>query len=230
MSVVLGAGHPKVRAVHLERRAYVYVRQSTLRQVRENVESTARQYALVERAVELGWPRDQVEVVDEDLGRSAAQAAGRTGFQRLVARVSMGEAGGVFGLEVSRLARSSADWHRLLELCGLFETVIVDEDGVYELGDFNDRLVLGLKGTMSEAELHYLRSRMTEGKRAKAKRGELRLPLPVGYVYDEDGALVEDPDEEVREAGAGGAADVLTMQNADSGISSGSPDGAQTKR
>ena len=115
----------------------------------------------------------------------------------------MGEAGGVFGLEVSRLARSSADWHRLLELCGLFETVIVDEDGVYELGDFNDRLVLGLKGTMSEAELHYLRSRMTEGKRAKAKRGELRLPLPVGYVYDEDGAVVEDPDEEVREAVAG---------------------------
>lgn len=200
MSSLTEAGPSKVRAVHLDRGACVYIRQSTLQQVRENVESTERQYGLVQRAVELGWPRERVEVVDEDLGRSGAQAAGRTGFQRLVARVSMGEVGAVFGLEVSRLARSSADWHRLLELCALFETLIVDEDGIYDLGDFNDRLVLGLKGTMSEAELHYLRSRMLGGKRVKAKKGELRVPLPVGYVYEESGAVVQDPDEEVREA------------------------------
>ena len=200
MSVCLEAVRTKVQTIHLDRDAYVYIRQSTLQQVRENVQSTERQYGLVERAVELGWPRERVEVVDEDLGCSGAQAAGRSGFQRLVARLSMGEVGAVFGLEVSRLARSSADWHRLLELCGIFETLIVDEDGIYDLGDFNDRLVLGLKGTMSEAELHYLHSRMVEGKRAKAKKGELRTPLPVGYVHDEDGGVIQDPDEEVREA------------------------------
>jgi len=200
MSVCLEAVRTKVQTIHLDREAYVYIRQSTLQQVRENVQSTERQYGLVERAVELGWPRERVEVVDEDLGCSGAQAAGRSGFQRLVARLSMGEVGAVFGLEVSRLARSSADWHRLLELCGLFETLIVDEDGIYDLGDFNDRLVLGLKGTMSEAELHYLHSRLVEGKRAKAKKGELRTPLPVGYVHDEDGGVIQDPDEEIREA------------------------------
>lgn len=200
MSVCLETVRTKVQTIHLDREAYVYIRQSTLQQVRENVQSTERQYGLVERAVELGWPRERVEVVDEDLGCSGAQAAGRSGFQRLVARLSMGEVGAVFGLEVSRLARSSADWHRLLELCGLFETLIVDEDGIYDLGDFNDRLVLGLKGTMSEAELHYLHSRLVEGKRAKAKKGELRTPLPVGYVHDEDGGVIQDPDEEIREA------------------------------
>ena len=203
MSAMTAVTDSKVRAVHRDRRACVYIRQSTLQQVRLNVESTERQYGLVEKAVGLGWCRDQVEVLDQDLGCSGAQAAGREGFQQLVTQVSMGEVGAVFGLEVSRLARSSADWHRLLELCALFDTLIVDGDGIYDLGDFNDRLVLGMKGTMSEAELHLLRSRMLGGKRNKAEKGELRFPLPVGYVHDEDGVVVKDPDEEIQEAVAG---------------------------
>ena len=203
MSTMAVVTDSKVRAVHRDRSACVYIRQSTLQQVRSNVESTERQYALVEKAVGLGWSRDQVEVFDQDLGCSGAQAAGREGFQLLVARVSMAEVGAVFGLEVSRLARSSADWHRLLELCALFDTLIVDGDGIYDLAEFNDRLVLGMKGTMSEAELHLLRSRMLGGKRNKAEKGELRFPLPVGYIHDEDGAVVKDPDEEIQEAVAG---------------------------
>ena len=200
MSVQRATGEAKVRRVHLERSAVIYIRQSTLAQVRENACSTERQYALEERALGLSWPKEHIEVVDQDLGCSGAQAAGRMGFQRLVAKVSLGEVGAVFGLEVSRLARSSADWHRLLELCALFDTLIVDEDGIYDLAEFNDRLVLGLKGTMSEAELHYLRSRLIEGKKVKASKGELRQELPVGYLYDELGRVVVDPDEEVRSA------------------------------
>src|SRR6266540_2172696 len=170
----------KISTDHLRRGAYLYVRQSTLRQVMENTTSTDRQYALRQRAVALGWAIDQVVVIDEDLGRSGASSEGRAGFQRLVADVGMGKAGIVIGLEVSRLARNNADWHRLLEICALSETLILDEDGLYDPGDFNDRLLLGLKGTMSEAELHFLRARLRGGILSKARRGELIQPLPVG--------------------------------------------------
>ncbi|MBI2764932.1 MAG: recombinase family protein [Chloroflexi bacterium] len=189
--------HSKVTTNHLRRLAYLYVRQSTLRQVFENSESTKRQYALRERAVALGWPLDRVVVVDSDLGQSGADSD-RQGFQKLVAAVGMGEVGIVLGLEVSRLARSSADWHRLLEICALTETLILDEDGLYDPGHFNDRLLLGLKGTMSEAELHVLRARLIGGQRAKASRGELELRLPVGLVYGPDGKVGLDPDQQVQ--------------------------------
>ena len=144
----------KVRPEHLRREAYLYIRQSSLRQVQENRESTARQYDLKRRAQVLGWARDQIVIIDEDLGMSAATATGRDGFQRLVAEVGLGHVGLVMGLDVSRLARSSSDWHRLLEICALADTLILDEDGLYNPSHFNDRLLLGLKGTMSEAELH----------------------------------------------------------------------------
>ena len=187
----------KVTAGHLGRDAYLYVRQSTVRQVYENTESTRRQYALRERAVALGWPTERVVVIDTDLGRSGADQD-RDGFQRLVAEVGMGRAGIVLGLEVSRLARNSTDWHRLLEICALSDTLILDEDGVYDPGDFNDRLLLGLKGTMSEAELHMLRARLRGGLLNQARRGALRLPLPVGLVYDPLDRVVLDPDAQVR--------------------------------
>ena len=190
----------KVRAEHLKRDAYLYVRQSTLRQVFENTESTKRQYALRERAVALGWPLERVVVIDNDLGHSGASAAGREGFQKLVAEVSMGHVGMVLGLEVSRLARSSSDWCRLLEICALTDTLILDEDGVYDTNQFNDRLVLGLKGTMSEAELHYLKARMRGGVISKARRGELKAPLPIGLVYSPDDRVVLDPDQQVQQA------------------------------
>ena len=191
--------HRKVAATHLARQAYVYVRQSTLRQVLENTESTKRQYALRERAVALGWMPEQVVVIDSDLGLSGADAD-RAGFARLVAAVGMGEVGVVLGLEVSRLARSSSDWHRLLEICALSDTLIVDEDGLYDPGHFNDRLLLGMKGTMSEAELHVLRARLIGGQLAKARRGELEIPLPVGLVYDPAAKVVVDPDQAVQGA------------------------------
>jgi DNA invertase Pin-like site-specific DNA recombinase len=175
--------HQKVTADHLRRDAYLYVRQSTLRQVLENAESTKRQYALRERAAALGWPAERIVVVDCDLGQSGASAVDREGFQRLVAEVGLGHVGIVLGLEVSRLARSSVDWHRLLEICGLTATLILDEDGVYDPMQCNDRLLLGLKGTMSEAELHVLRARMRGGLINKARRGELKTPLPIGFVY-----------------------------------------------
>ncbi|MHB1128417.1 MAG: recombinase family protein [Bacillota bacterium] len=190
----------KIQPQHLSRLAVVYIRQSTLAQVRFHSESTERQYALRDKALRLGWSAEQIQVIDEDLGLSGAQKSNRHGFQRLVSQVSLGQVGAIFGLEVSRLARSSADWLRLLELCSLFETVIVDEDGIYDLGDFNDRLVLGLKGTMSEAELHFLRGRLLGGKKNKAQKGELRFPLPVGFCYDDLGHTVIDPDQEVQAA------------------------------
>jgi DNA invertase Pin-like site-specific DNA recombinase len=193
------AKQDKVHAKHLERNAYLYVRQSTLRQVNENTESTKRQYALQQRAVALGWQQDQIVVIDSDLGQSGASSVERTGFQRLVADVGMGRAGIVMGLEVSRLARNSSDWHKLLEICALFDTLILDEDGVYDPSCFNDRLVLGLKGTMSEAELHLIRARMNGGILSKAKRGELRCTLPVGFVYDESARVILDPDQQVQE-------------------------------
>jgi DNA invertase Pin-like site-specific DNA recombinase len=191
---------PRVTARHLARNAYLYVRQSTLRQVVENTESAARQYALRQRALALGWPAEQIVVIDCDQGQSGASAADRAGFQRLVAEVGLGHAGIVLGLEVSRLARSSTDWHRLLELCALGGTLLLDEDGLYDPGQFNDRLLLGLKGTMSEAELHVLRARLLGGILSKARRGELRVPLPIGFVYDPLGRVALDPDQQVQQA------------------------------
>ncbi len=191
---------PKVTAEHLRRSACLYVRQSTLRQVHENCESTARQYDLKRRAQALGWTTDQIIVIDEDLGLSGATATDRNGFQRLVAEVGLGRVGVVIGLEVSRLARNSTDWHRLLEICALADTLILDEDGIYDPSHFNDRLLLGLKGTMSEAELHLLRARLLGGQLNKARRGELWMKPPLGFVYDDSGRIVFDPDQQVQRA------------------------------
>jgi DNA invertase Pin-like site-specific DNA recombinase len=192
--------HEKVNAGHLKRNAYLYVRQSTIRQVFENQESTKRQYALRQQAVALGWPVEQIVVIDTDLGQSGASAADREGFQKLVAEVSLGKAGIVLGLEVSRLARNCADWHRLLEICALMDTLILDEDGLYDPAQFNDRLLLGLKGTMSEAELHVIKARLQGGILNKAKRGELQCPLPVGFIYNAAHQPVRDPDKQVQES------------------------------
>jgi DNA invertase Pin-like site-specific DNA recombinase len=191
---------PKVTAEHLRRSACLYVRQSTLRQVHENCESTARQYDLKRRAQALGWTTDQIIIIDEDLGLSGATATDRNGFQRLVAEVGLGRVGVVMGLEVSRLARNSTDWHRLLEICALADTLILDEDGIYDPGHFNDRLLLGLKGTMSEAELHLLRARLLGGQLNKARRGELWMKPPLGFEYDDSGRIVFDPDQQVQRA------------------------------
>src|SRR5256886_8026788 len=192
--------HQKITTAHLSRLAYLYVRQSTLRQVIENTESTHRQYALRERAAALGWPLDRIIVIDTDQGQSGASAADREGFQRLVTEVSLARAGIVLGLEVSRLARNSMDWHRLLEICALTDTLILDEDGVYDPAHFNDRLLLGLKGTMSEAELHVLRARLQGGIRNKARRGELFVRPPMGFVYNAEGKLIIDPDQQVQQS------------------------------
>jgi DNA invertase Pin-like site-specific DNA recombinase/DNA-binding XRE family transcriptional regulator len=189
----------KVSADHLRRDAFLYVRQSSLRQVVENTESTQRQYALRDRAVALGWPLERIHVIDCDLGRSGAHAQDRDGFQHLVAEVAMGHAGLVLGLEVSRLARNNADWHRLIELAALAHTLILDEDGIYDPAHFNDRLLLGLKGAMSEAELHVLKARLQGGIRNKARRGELALALPIGLVYGADGKVALDPDRQIQE-------------------------------
>jgi DNA invertase Pin-like site-specific DNA recombinase/uncharacterized protein YndB with AHSA1/START domain len=191
----------KLAVSHLRRAAFVYLRQSSQTQVERNVESTDRQYALVARAVELGFAREQVVVIDEDLGISGSGLSERSGFARLTAEVALGHAGLVLGLEVSRLARNNADWYRLLDLCGVTDTVIGDADGLYHPGSFNDRLLLGLKGTMSEAELHVLRARLEGGIRNKAARGELRKALPVGLVWgEEEGEILLDPDEAIRGA------------------------------
>lgn len=191
--------HRKVRASHLKRNACLYIRQSTLRQVLHNTESTKRQYALRDRAVALGWAMDQVVVIDSDLGQSGA-AVDREGFKRLVADVGTGKVGIVLGLEVSRLARNSSDWCRLTEICALTDTLILDEDGIYDPTDFNDRLLLGLKGTMSEAELHMLRTRMRGGLLSKARRGELKVRLPIGFVYGPDERVILDPDQQIQQA------------------------------
>jgi DNA invertase Pin-like site-specific DNA recombinase len=188
----------KVQGSHLKRNAYLYVRQSTLRQVFENTESTKRQYGLRQRAVALGWSEERIIVIDNDLGQSGASSADREGFQRLVSEVGVGHAGIVLGLEVSRLARNSMDWHRLLEICAITDTLILDEDGIYDPAHFNDRLLLGLKGTMSEAELHVLRARLQGGILNKARRGELEMRPPVGLVYNSAGTLVLDPDQQVQ--------------------------------
>ena len=194
----------KVQPTHLRRAAVVYVRQSTVAQVEQNRESTRRQYDLAERARQFGWRADQVTVLDEDLGLSGATTQGRGGFARMTAQVALGHVGILLGLEVSRLARNNADWYRLLDLCGITDTLIGDADGVYDPNVFNDRLILGLKGTMSEAELHVLHARLDGGIRNKAARGELRCGLPVGLVWGErDGEIRLHPDEAV--TGAVGA-------------------------
>src|SRR5258707_13029433 len=192
--------NPKITPRHQSKPAYIYIRQSTLAQVRHHQESTERQYALRDKALGLGWPETAIRVLDRDLGQSGAQMTGREDFKTLVADVSMGNVGAVFALEVSRLARSNLDWHRLLELCALTHTLVIDADGCYDAGDFNDGLLLGLKGTMAQAELHFLRTRLQGGKLNKAKKGELRFPLPVGFRYDEQSRVILDPDEEVRGA------------------------------
>jgi DNA invertase Pin-like site-specific DNA recombinase len=190
--------HSKVAAAHLARPAIIYVRQSTLAQLERNQESTARQYDLQERAVALGWARGALRVIDEDQGHCGATAAGRSGFADLAAQVGLGQVGIVLALEVSRLARNNADWYRLLDLAGMTDTLIADADGVYHPGNFNDRLVLGMKGTMSEAELHILRARLEGGVRNKAARGELKRALPVGLVWGEGPAeVLRHPDEAV---------------------------------
>ena len=186
----------KVQRQHLERQAYVYLRQSTPGQVLHNQQSTERQYALKDKAVELGWTPNAVRILDRDLGVSGAQMAGREDFKTLVSDVAMGKVGAVLSLEASRLARSSLDWHRLIEICALTSTLVVDEDGIYEPADFNDDLLLGLKGTIAQAELHFMRARLLGGKLNKAKKGELRFPLPVGLLYAEAGGVVLDPDED----------------------------------
>jgi DNA invertase Pin-like site-specific DNA recombinase len=194
--IVTGPG--KLQAWHLERLAIVYVRQSTPHQVSANTESTQRQYALARRAADLGWPPDRVLVIDEDQGRSGATAEGRIGFQRLLAEVGLDHVGLILGLEMSRLARSCRDWHQLLELCAIFRTLLADQDGLYDPTDYNDRLLLGLTGIMSEAELHVLQRRMHEGQRNKARRGELFTMPPIGYVKLSTGEFALDPDEQVQ--------------------------------
>lgn len=186
----------KIKPTHLGRSAYVYVRQSTDYQVQNNLESQQRQYELADLAMGYGWPKERVVLIDDDLGRSGSSAAGRTGFARLVADVALNKAGIVFGLEVSRLARNNRDWYQLLDLCSITVTLIADAEGVYDPSSFNDRLLLGLKGTMSEAELHVLKGRMLAGLQHKAAKGELRFPLPPGYEFDERGQIVKARDEQ----------------------------------
>ncbi|MFN7609631.1 MAG: recombinase family protein [bacterium] len=188
----------KVKPSHSARQAFIYVRQSSVSQVEHNRESTARQYALGDRAQQLGWPKDNIVIIDDDLGLSGSTTNKRSGFARMISEVALGHVGMILGLEVSRLARNNADWYRLLELCGLTDTLIGDADGVYHPALFNDRLLLGLKGTMSEAELHIIRARLDGGIRNKAARGELRRGLPVGFVWgDDDGEVLFHPDQAV---------------------------------
>jgi DNA invertase Pin-like site-specific DNA recombinase len=194
----LSMASPKIRDWHRQRKAVVYIRQSTPQQVAEHRESADRQYALVQRAVGLGWSKDRVEVIDEDQGHSGRHVEGRLGFQHLLAEIGLDHVGIIFGLEMSRLARSNKDWHQLLELCAIFRTLLADQDGLYDPTDYNDRLLLGLKGTMSEAELHILRSRMYQGLLNKAKRGEVFNHAPIGYVKQLSGEFALDPDQQVQ--------------------------------
>jgi DNA invertase Pin-like site-specific DNA recombinase len=198
MTSISSGGSTKIQGQHRDRLAVVYVRQSTPQQLVRHQESTRLQYGLVERALAFGWAQQRVLVIDEDLGKSADQAHGRPGFQRLVAEVSLAHVGMVFGLDISRLARSSRDWHHLLEVCALFGTLIGDLDGVYDPMDYNDRLLLGLKGTMFEAEGHVLKQRLLAGKRAKAQRGELGMQVPMGYLRRPAGDVVKDPDAQAQ--------------------------------
>ena len=193
-----GRGSSKLQDHHLHRTAIVYVRQSSAHQVLENTESTERQYALVGRAVQLGWPGDLVEVIDEDQGRSGTTAEGRLGFQRLLSEVSLNHVGIILGTEMSRIARSNKDWHQLIEVCAIFRTLLADQDGLYDPTDYNDRLLLGLRGMMSEAEIHILQGRMYEAVLNKARRGDLYVLPPTGYVKSPSGEYVSDPDEQAQ--------------------------------
>lgn len=188
----------KIHTHHYDRLAIIYIRQSTLQQLEKNSESTRLQYNLVSKAKELGWSADQILVIDEDLGHSGGSAEGRFGFQRLVAEVSLNHVGIILGIEISRLARSCKDWYHLLEVCSLCKTLISDIDGIYDPCSYNDRLLLGLKGTMSEAELHIMTQRMLQTRKSKAHRGELRIPLPMGYAKDKAGKTIKDPDEQAQ--------------------------------
>ena len=190
----------KVQDHHLARPAYIYIRQSTPGQILHHQESTARQYALKDKAEQMQWAGATIQILDRDLGQSGQHATGREDFKRLVSDVSMGRVGAIFALEASRLARSDLDWHRLIEICSITNTLVVDEDGCYDPGDFNDALLLGLKATIAKAELHFIRARLLGGKLNKAKRGQLRFPLPVGFCYDEAGQVVLDPDQQVQGA------------------------------
>ena len=193
------ATEERTTAAHRAKLAYVYVRQSSPGQVRQHQESTQLQYRLVERAVLLGWPRERVHVIDDDLGKSGTSSDQRFGFQRLIAEVGLGKAGLVLSLDASRLARNNRDWHQLLELCSLFAVLIADGERLYDPSVYHDRLLLGLSGIMSEAELHQIRLRLHQGERQKAARGELRMPLPAGLAQGRDGRILLNPDEEVQE-------------------------------
>ena len=195
------SANEKIKPTHLQRCTYVYVRQSTAAQVQYNRESTDRQYKLAERALHLGWSQSQIKIIDEDLARSGSGTSDRHGFAMMTTEVALGHVGLILSIEVSRVARNNADWYRLLDLCGVTDTLIGDEDGLYHPGLFNDRLLLGLKGTMAEAELHVIRARLEGGIRNKAARGQLRRGLPVGFLWgEEDGEILFHPDQAVTEA------------------------------
>ena len=198
MLTALNPTDERLTTTHRARLAYVYVRQSSVNQVRQHQESTELQYRLVDRAIGLGWPAERVHVIDEDLGKSGAGGADRHGFQKLIAEIGLGNAGLVVSLDASRLARNNRDWHQLLELCSVFGVLIADGERLYDPRVYHDRLLLGLSGIMSEAELHQIRLRLHQGERQKAARGELRLPLPAGLAYDRTGAIILNPDEEVQ--------------------------------
>src|SRR5215210_6796144 len=187
----------KIQSFHQQKTACIYLRQSTMFQVMHNLESTERQYALRQKALQYGWDQTLIRIMDADLGQSGTTTTNREDFKLLVAEVSMGNVGAIFVLEASRLSRSSADWNRLLELCSLTQTLIIDQDGCYDPSQFNDQLLLGLKGTMSQAELHLIKGRLHGAKLNKAKKGELRFPLPVGYMYDDDNNIIFDIDAQV---------------------------------
>src|ERR1700733_8084630 len=189
----------KIADRHLSRQACIYIRQSTPGQVRFNQESTERQYKLANKAKSMGWNPEQIRILDRDLGQSGARATNREDFKALVSDVAMGQVGAIFSLEASRLARSNRDWHRLLELCAITSTLVIDEDGCYDPAEFNDGLVLGMKGTFAQAELHIIRARLHGGKLNKAQKGDLHFPLPVGLVFDDD-KIALDPDQEVEGA------------------------------
>src|SRR6202795_1358666 len=198
MLMVSNVADERLTTTHRAKLAYIYVRQSSVHQVRQHQESTELQYRLVDRAVRLGWPHERVQVIDEDLGKSGAGGVERQGFQKLIAEISLGNAGLVISLDASRLARNNRDWHQLLELCSVFGVLIADGERLYDPRAYHDRLLLGLSGIMSEAELHQIRMRLHQGERQKAARGELRLPLPAGLAYDRAGAIILNPDEEVQ--------------------------------
>jgi len=196
MNMLLNLESP-VTTAHRAKLAYIYVRQSTAGQVRQHQESTELQYRLVDRAALFGWPKERIEVIDDDLGKSGTSSDSRGGFQRLITEIGLGKAGLVLSLDASRLARNNHDWHQLLELCSLFGVLIADGERVYDPCAYHDRLLLGLSGIMSEAELHQIKLRLHQGERQKAARGELRVPLPAGLAYGRDGRIGFNPDEEV---------------------------------